>query len=143
MGDLSIINRLTVISKLHEKAVVGQLNGLRVGKHHMVLYVINQSKQQLTQEQISGMICVNQSTMVQIIDHLVQSGFVNRLTNPKNRRQNLISLTKKGYKNLFLINSAYKKVDEFSFKDISKEEVKIFKQSLNIMLENLKTMTKD
>lgn len=132
-----LVDRLNIISKLYKKTVLYYLKGLEISKYYIVLFVINESKKKLTQKEISEIIHVEKSSMVQMIDYLVKSGYVKRISNPKDRRQNLIYLTEKANKDISLITNAYKKADEFSFKDIPQKEVKVFKQSLNIMLGNL------
>lgn len=137
MNNVSLIDRLNNISKLYHKAVASYLNGLSIDRDYIILFVINESKKKLTQKEISEIIHVEKSSLVQMIDYLVKSGYVKRISNPKDRRQNFIYLTEKANKDISLITNAYKKVDEFSFKDIPKKEVKVFKQSLNVMLGNL------
>lgn len=135
-----LVDRLNNISKLYQKAVASYLNGLSIDRYYIILFVINESKKKLTQSEISEIIHVRESSMVKMIDYLVNSGYVKRILNPNNRKQNYIYLTEKANKDIFFITKAYKKADELSFKDIPKKEVKVFKQSLNIMLENLKVL---
>ena len=140
MRNLSLVDRLNNISKLYNKVVESYLGGLSIDKHYMILFVINKSKRKLTQKEISEIIHVEKSSMVQIIDYLENLGFVKRALNPKDRRQKFIYLTEKARKDISQINNAYEKADEFFFNQISKKEIKIFKQSLNIMLENLNVL---
>ncbi|MBK7669674.1 MAG: MarR family transcriptional regulator [Sphingobacteriaceae bacterium] len=51
---------------------------------------------------------VEKSSLVQMIDYLVKSGYVKRISNPKDRRQNFIYLTEKANKDISLITNAYK-----------------------------------
>ncbi|MDO9001408.1 MAG: MarR family winged helix-turn-helix transcriptional regulator [Bacteroidota bacterium] len=135
-----LVDRLNNISKLYHKAVASYLNGLSIDRYYIILFVINESKKKLTQKEISEIIHVEKSSMVQMIYYLVKSGYVKRVSNSNDRRQNLIYLTEKADKDISLINNAYKKADDFFFKNIPKKEVIVFKQSLNIMLENLKEL---
>lgn len=137
MKDLSLIDTLSNISKFYNKAVEGYLTGSNIDRHYLILFVINKSKRKLTQKEISEIIHIGESSMVKIIDYLVKFGYVKRVLNSKDRRQNFIYLTEKSHHDISLINTAYKKADDLVFKDIPKKEVKVFKQSLNIMMKNL------
>lgn len=135
-----LVDHINIISKLYKKTVLYYLKGLELNKYYIVLFVINESKKKLTQNEIGEIIHVEKTSMVRMINYLVKSGYVRRISNPNDRRQNFIYLTEKANKDIFLITKAYKKADEFYFKDIPEKEVIIFKQSLNIMLENLKVL---
>ncbi len=56
--------------------------------------VFNQPK--LTQKEIGEKIVVDRTTMVQLIDSLEKKQLITRESNPSDRRQNLITITKKG-----------------------------------------------
>lgn len=137
MKDLALIYRLSNISKFYNKAVEGYLTESNIDRHYLILFVINKSKRKLTQKEVSGIIHIKESSMVKIIDDLEEFGYIKRVLNEKNRRQNFIFLTEKSLPVISLINTAYKKADDLVFKDIPKKEVKVFKQSLDMMMKNL------
>lgn len=134
---MKLVDRLNIISKLYKKTVLCYLKGLEISKYCIVLFVINESKRELTQKEISEIIHIGESSMVKIIDYLEELGYIKRVLNAKDRRQNFIYLTEKSLHDISLINTAYKKADDLFFKDIPKKEVKVFKQSLNKMMKNL------
>jgi hypothetical protein len=65
MKDLSLIDRLSNISKSYNKAVEGYLTGLNIDRHYLILFVINKSKRKLTQKEISEIIHVEKSSIKQ------------------------------------------------------------------------------
>ena len=50
----------------------------------------------MTQIKISELMFIDRTTVGQLIDSLESKGFVKRQQNPKDRRQNLIAVTRKG-----------------------------------------------
>lgn len=50
----------------------------------------------MTQVKISELMFIDRTTVGQLIDSLESKGFVKRQQNPKDRRQNLIAVTRKG-----------------------------------------------
>jgi DNA-binding MarR family transcriptional regulator len=71
-----LVDRLNNISKLYHKAVASYLNGLSIDRYYIILFVINESKKKLTQKEISEIIHVEKSSLVQMIDYLVKFGYV-------------------------------------------------------------------
>jgi DNA-binding MarR family transcriptional regulator len=51
----------------------------------------------VTQDRLSRQIAIDKGTTARAINQLEKAGFVTRVTNPENRRQNLISATQKAH----------------------------------------------
>ena len=64
--------------------------------------------------------------MVKVIDYLIKVDFVERKTNPEDRREFHIVLTKKGQKQTLQIVKSFNEIDELLFSSISNEEQLIF-----------------
>lgn len=91
----------------------------------------------LTQQEIANIILKDKNSVVKLIDGLEERNLVRRVSNPNDRRQNLIEVTSYALKiKDDIIELALKAVNHV-IKDISKENLEIFLKVLSKMAENM------
>ena len=94
-----------------------------------------------TQQFICEYTCKDKASMTRLIDSLEKNGYVVRLSDPNDRRSNIIHLTEKGYELEGVVNSIISESIELATKDVNKEEflsmINLFKKIvLNIESDN-------
>jgi len=88
------LTKCTRIIKRRAEATTRRFLNLSV-REVWVLLAAN-CAQPVTQKQIATHVSLNQNLIVQLIDKLEQSGHVQRVRNPANRREHFVRLTRKG-----------------------------------------------
>ena len=89
----------------------------------------------LTQKEIGEKMVVDRTTMVQLIDSLESKELITRESNPKDRRQNLISLTKKGQE---IVEKMWIELEQ-----VEKEVIKTLPTVQKEILESINTYIKE
>ena len=73
---------------------------------------------------------INKATMVRHLDDLQEKKFITRKESTHDRREKLVSLTKKGLKVLDTIEKKNWEIEEVFFKDLSQKETETLKKLL-------------
>lgn len=73
--------------------------GLPTAKHYGVLTVLEE-KGSITQQEIGKSVCIDRTTMVNLLDDLEKLGLVERKEHPTDRRSHAVYLTDKGKETL-------------------------------------------
>lgn len=81
--------------------------------------------------------------MVKILDTLAEAGLIERKTNPDDRRQHYVSLSKKGEKQAKLVEKNFEKIDKQIFSNISEKDKEIFTETLKQLMINLSEIPKN
>lgn len=76
------------------KDILGQ--GLQAGQLPFVISLVHEEKP-VTQDYLSACLAIDKGTTARALRQLEKNGFVTRITNPENRRQNLVSAKQKAY----------------------------------------------
>ena len=84
----------------------------------------------ITQRQLADMMFVEAPTLVPIIDRMEKDGYLTRQPDPKDRRNNLIFLTKKGKKTVDPIIDCIAEMRDMGLDKISKKDLEITKKTL-------------
>ncbi|WP_371503964.1 MarR family winged helix-turn-helix transcriptional regulator [Nitrosopumilus adriaticus] len=87
-------------------------------------------KEGITQRQLADMMFVEAPTLVPIIDRLEKSGYIIRKNDPKDRRNNLVFLTKKAKKATDSIIDCIAEMRDVGLDKISKKDMEITKKTL-------------
>lgn len=88
-----------------------------------MLAVIDDMHGQVTQSELAEMVFTDKATMVRIVDYLADSGLVQRVTDPKDRRAYRLQTTAKGASLVPHIKNAFNEVNEAVMDGFAKEEV--------------------
>lgn len=101
----------------------------------IAMYYIYTSKD-ITQRQLADKISVKQPTMVRVLQTLETAGYLHRLGSDGDKRKKYLELTEKGAqvcRDMVLVAENFK---NNTIAGISEEELQIFKNVLNIMINN-------
>jgi MarR family transcriptional regulator, transcriptional regulator for hemolysin len=126
-------------AKAFVKALDSELRqkvGITIGQWKVMVILVNQNG--LAQKEIAEKLALEGPTLIPIIDKMEKEGLVIRKVDPNDRRNNRIYRTEKANT---LWNSMIEcglKIREVSIKDIPDENVKIMKNALEKMWQNLR-----
>ena len=95
-----------------------------------------QEKSAVTQDCLSRQIVIDKGTTARAIGKLEKAGFVTRVTNPENRRQNLVSATEKAYGVAGGLFAALDRAAEILLQGFSTEERITILNLMDRMIEN-------
>ncbi|MBU1372912.1 MAG: MarR family transcriptional regulator [Bacteroidetes bacterium] len=102
-----------------------------------MLILVEQNQEKLTQKALAGMLQVDKSFMVNMINYLTENGFVYREINTEDRREHLIKLTDKAKKMIPSINQFIKELNSKAFYSLPDEKIKTFFEIIETLQNNL------
>lgn len=128
-----------ILSKLYYSVLSKRLEMLEIERYFsLMLYVKNHNG--CTQQQICDDLYIDKTAMVKIIDYLAKAGYVERKTNPSDRRQHCITLTETGLKRTEEIILAFEELDLYVFAEMSPEQREEFVSTIDTMCDRLKDL---
>ncbi|WP_074042183.1 MarR family winged helix-turn-helix transcriptional regulator [Desnuesiella massiliensis] len=92
----------------------------------------------LSQMELAEKLDIKPSSVVRLMDRMERDGLVQRVKNPEDRRAHNLILTDKGQNFWNNVKEEGPAMSEIFTKDISDEELEIFKKVLDKMVENIK-----
>jgi|SRR6476469_3334442 len=110
--------------------------GITFGQWKIIITLVN-NDDGLTQKEIADKLGLEGPTLIPIIDKLEKDGFVTRMVDKNDRRNNRIFLTKKTISTLDLMINCGLRIKNMSMRDISEENVSITKDTLEKMWQNI------
>jgi MarR family transcriptional regulator for hemolysin len=135
--DLSNVHLGKVFGQLTKRYIgvlTGQLTDLDIERYFYVIHLIASSEQRLTQKELTCLLHVDKASMVRISDYLEQHGYLERMVNPDDRREQFLILTAKGEAVKQTIADAFAQTDEIMLAPLQSDERKEFmKQLLKVM----------
>lgn len=131
-----------ILSKMYYGALTKSLENMDIERYFSVLYFLHNNKN-CCQQVVCDNLKIDKTAMVKVMDYLSKAGFVERKTNPKDRREHFITLSKKGEKQTKEIVKSFNKLDESSFNGISPAERKAFEKVMLKVCDNLKELPAD
>lgn len=138
-GNMPLGKLCSMVTKPYFGALLLKTEPLGIEKNFSVLILIEQ-KQNCTQQLISDTLQIDKVSMVKVIDGFSRDGLVERIQNPKDRREYFIELTAKGRKIMPKIHKAIKELNGVAFKGVSSKEQKVFYKTLSKVAENVKDL---
>ena len=93
-------------------------------------------KEGITQKHIADMVFVEAPTLVPVIDRMEKEGYLTRQADPRDRRNNLIFMTKKSKDIVDPIIDCILEVRNMGLNKISKKEMEITKKVLTQIVSN-------
>jgi len=134
---------LKTSAKAWEKAADIELRdrfGLAGSKWKII--VVLSLKEGITQKHIADMAFVEAPTLVPIIDKMEKEGFLTRQSDPKDRRNNLIFMTKKSRGIVDPIIECILEIRNMGLNKISKKDMEIAKKVLEQITSNTENFIK-
>ena len=130
-GFMAVWNKFEVMLDKELANIQGRLNGIQSGKephaisNHELFYRVSNSIQQkgnMTMGELSSALAVPLSTATRIVDWLVDNGYVQRLSDPEDRRIVRVALTDIGYEMHEIIESYIRQRVQQIFSCLTLEE---------------------
>jgi len=134
---------LKTSAKAWEKAADIELRerfGLAGSKWKII--VVLSLKEGITQKHIADMAFVEAPTLVPVIDKMEQEGYLTRQSDPKDRRNNLIFLTKKSRDIVDSIIECILEIRNMGLNKISKKDMEVAKKVLEQITRNTEDFIK-
>jgi MarR family transcriptional regulator for hemolysin len=110
--------------------------GITFGQWKIIIILAN-NNDGLSQKEIAEKLGLEGPTIIPIIDKLEKDGFVKRMVDKNDRRNNRIFLTEKTISSLDSMVSYAVKIKETSIKNITEQDISITKQTLEKMWHNI------
>lgn len=110
--------------------------GITFGQWKIIITLVN-NDDGLTQKEIADKLGLEGPTLIPIIDKLEKDGFVTRMVDKNDRRNNRIFLTEKTISTLDLMINCGLRIKNMSMMDITEENVSITKDTLEKMWKNI------
>ena len=112
-------------NKMHVKIMQSGSKNMITHSQWFVLCLIQQHKNMGIKE-ISKMLSITSSATTQLVDGLVESGYVERKINNSDRRSLQLVLSKKGQKSIIEMKIEYAKSMETLFKALTDQELETY-----------------
>lgn len=126
-----------LVSKLYYGVLTKTLDKLEIDRYFAVLMFLKHNKS-CCQQVVCDSLLIDKTAMVKVLDYLTKAGLIERKTNPKDRREHFIVLSKKGEKQTNEIIKAVSRIEQKAFDNVSKSDELIFKKVLQTIGTNLK-----
>lgn len=93
--------------------------------------------EKINQKRLGELMNIKDSTVARLIDRMENEGFLRRTKDPEDRRHTLLKLTEKGEHYREKMLGEGEEMSKIYAKDISDEEIEVFKKVLNKMVSNI------
>jgi DNA-binding MarR family transcriptional regulator len=128
------------LTKQYIGVVSEKLNKMDIERYWYVLILIADQKGNITQKQLGELLEHDKATVVRIVDYLSKHGYVERKQNANDRREYFVLLTFKAKKALPAIKKAFEEANNLALMDLSNQQLKAFKQYIDIVEQNMKSV---
>lgn len=128
------------IAKYYFGALAKRLGPLEHIRYYSILIFIDNSKCQCTQQFISDELKIDKVSMVRMIEHLENNGYIDKILNPDDRRAYLITLSKKGKKIMPELYQAINDVNNEATKGLTEQQQNILTDCLQKIQQNLEAL---
>ncbi|MFD2874348.1 MarR family winged helix-turn-helix transcriptional regulator [Mucilaginibacter ximonensis] len=132
-----ISRKLNVLGRDYLAALDHHMIRFGIDRHYYPLALIVHHDGQLTQKGLADILSKDKSLIVKIIDRLSDQGFVQRETNPDDRREHFLAPTEKAKEVMPHLLKTFEHMNASASKGISKQDMEIFENVLIKMRENL------
>lgn len=122
-------------NKMHGMMMQGQ-KGSITHSQRFALFLISENKD-ASVKQIASRLCTTSSATTQLVNELVKQGFVLRKTNPKDRRELDLAISKKGQKQILEIKKGHREMMSRLFSALSEKELEQFMKLNKKILSNI------
>jgi DNA-binding MarR family transcriptional regulator len=135
--ELPLGRHLSVMGRYYYGALLSKLSMIDIDKHYSLLMILSRSEQPLTQQMLGEQLHIDKTSMVRIIDGLVEKGYVERQQSLDDRRCQKIILTEVGISILPEIEIAVKELNGQVMNGLSEEDQACFYRALCAISKNL------
>lgn len=125
------------IGKSFLHSLNNNLHHLEIERNYYALLLIENAKGNITQQELAYLLDTDKVSVVRIVDHLSDHGYVKRVRNEIDRRKYSLVLTAKAQKETSKIKSAINEITSATFNGISASQIKSFFITLEKIKVNL------
>jgi MarR family transcriptional regulator, transcriptional regulator for hemolysin len=125
------------ISRVFFGALQKRLSHLDIERSFYPLLLIDDGEGELTQQDLSSKLFSDKVQVVRIVDYLSANGYVERVQNPKDRREYKLHVTDKGRAAVPEIKAVVKELSEIAFKGLSPEKIDELYSTFDLIETNL------
>ena len=129
--------RLGLLSRMYYGALLKKFEKLGLDRHYSVLLILDDTAGKCSQQYISDLLAIDKATIVRMIDHLSEKGFIRRVNDPADRRAYHLQLTSRGERIMPSIKKGIAELNERALKRFSKKEKKYFYEALDKIYDNI------
>lgn len=133
----NLIAGIHIKSKRYFESKIKKFN-LTYPQYGLLLVLFNESR--CSQIFLSKKLETDRTSIMVICDSLEKKKFIKREINPKNRRENIISITELGKKSFLLAREEMHEVLDFLNKGLNKSEIKTILPVLNGIYSSIKEL---
>lgn len=137
IGRLMGFGSKTLLFRLEDKF---KEEGITLGAHHMIILRIILENEGISQVNLSCFILRDKTAVTRYIDYLEQEKFVERHPDENDRRQKNLYITEQGKEMVVRLFKIALEVEDEALKGIEPEKVKICKEVLIKLRENLESI---
>jgi len=137
---------LAMLAKSYFGALTKRLDKSGLDRHFSALILIGEAERKgspCSQQFLADLLKIDKVTMVRVVDYLIEKNFIVKALNPSDRREYFLKLSPKAKKELPNIMQGIKKLNEITFKGLSKKDIAVFYKALTVMEKNLKDVPSD
>lgn len=116
------------------------MEGYDLEKYFSVLLIIAGSEKKWTQQCLCDHLYIDKVTMVKVLDHLFDKGYIKRITNPNDRRQKWIELTLKAKREIPSMRKSVAEMNEKTLTGFTKKEKATFLSMMQRVNHNLNSL---
>jgi MarR family transcriptional regulator, transcriptional regulator for hemolysin len=114
-----------------------KLKGLDLKRNFYALILIEEGKNEITQQDLAFLLNTDKVSIVRIIDYLSSKGYVKRVRNSFDRRKYSLVLTNKAKKEIPQIKKSLKETKNIALKGLNDSRIREFYRTLNLVKRNL------
>jgi MarR family transcriptional regulator, transcriptional regulator for hemolysin len=138
-NQLPVGTQTLIFSKLYYGVLTKSLEHLEAERYFSILVYLQACKK-CCQQKICNDLMIDKTAMVKVLDYLRKLGYIQKQTNPEDRREHFISLSKKGELAAKDIQKSVKMIEKKILSGLSCDELNTFSSVLNRVTDNMKAM---
>jgi MarR family transcriptional regulator for hemolysin len=131
------------LTKQYIGKLAARMSNTPVERYYYPLYVIGKNTGKISQQELADQILMDKVSLVRILDALTDDGFVERKTNPKDRRQHMLNITPKAEPWIDEIEKGIKETNDYFFSLLDPGLHANFEQILSELITKSKEIPAD
>ena len=133
-----IIRNISHMDRMHHCCIEKRVQQLGIHRsQHMILMYLAHNEQVSSQKELAKVFHVSTAAMANTMKSLEKSGYICRVADETDTRKNIINITEKGRSIVEISKKEFDAVDKEMFKGVTKEQLKVFCEVLDICKGNL------
>lgn len=118
------------LTKQYIGLVAKRMQNTPVERYYYPLLVIGQNSGKISQQELADQLFSDKVSVVRILDCLEKDGLIERITNPEDRRQHMLTITEKGFPWIAEIEKVMQETEAVFFSFLNPEIKNCFKNEL-------------